>query len=84
MEITKIFDWQLKILNQSQRSIRWCMDQLKKAPLSVQAVFQVAPAPISLWFLFPRPPLLFSAPNQNHHAAQAKNMLKEDTVRDRQ
>ena len=53
------------------------------APLSVQAVFQFAPAPISSWFLCPRPPLLFSAPNQNCHAAQAKNMLKENTVRGR-
>ena len=82
-EITKIFDWRVNILNQSQRSIRWRTDQLKKAPLSVQAVFQVAPAPISSWFLCPRPPLLFSAPNQNCHAAQAKNMLKENTVRGR-
>ena len=82
-EITKIFDWQVNILNQSQRSIHWRTDQLKRAPLSVQAVFQFAPAPISSWFLCPRPPLLFSAPNQNCHAAQAKNMLKENTVRGR-
>ena len=32
---------------------------------------EVAPAPISSWFLFPRPPLLLSVPNQNHHATQA-------------
>ena len=34
--------------------------------------FQVAPAPISSRFLCPRPPLLLSAPNQNHHATQAR------------
>ena len=39
---------------------------------SVQAVFRVAPAPISSRFLCPRPPLLLSAPNQNRHATQAK------------
>ena len=43
----------------------------KKTP-SVQAVFQVASAPISSRFLCPRPPLLLSAPNQNRHATQAK------------
>ena len=43
----------------------------QKSPLAVQAVFQVAPAPISSRFLCPRPPLLFSAPNQNRHATQA-------------
>ena len=32
---------------------------------------EVAPAPISSWFLFPRPPLLLSVPNQNRHATQA-------------
>ena len=34
-------------------------------------IFQVAPAPISSWFLCPRPPLLLNAPNQNRHATQA-------------
>ena len=42
-----------------------------KSPPSVQAVFQVASAPISSRFLCPRPPLLLSAPNQNRHATQA-------------
>ena len=32
---------------------------------------QGAPAPISLRFLFPCPPLLLSVPNQNRHATQA-------------
>ena len=31
-----------------------------------------ASAPISSWFLYRRPPLLLSAPNQNRHATQAK------------
>ena len=48
----------------------------QKSPPSVQAVFQVASAPISSRFLCPRPPLLLSAPNQNRHATQAKNSLK--------
>ena len=43
----------------------------QKSPPSVQAVFQVASAPISSRFLCPRPPLLLSAPNQNRHATQA-------------
>ena len=43
----------------------------QKSPPSVQAVFQVAPAPISSRFLCPRSPLLLSAPNQNRHATQA-------------
>ena len=43
----------------------------KKSPASVQAVFQVAPASISSWFLCPHPPLLLSAPNQNRHDTQA-------------
>ena len=43
----------------------------QKSPPSVQAVFQVAPAPFSSRFLCPRPPLLLSAPNQNRHATQA-------------
>ena len=55
----------------------------QKSPPVRAGSFQVAPAPISSWFLCPRPPLLFSAPNQNCHAAQAKNMLKENTVRGR-
>ena len=49
----------------------------QKSPPSVQAVFQVAPILISSWFLCPRPPLLLSAPNQNHHATQA--MKIDDT-----
>ena len=43
----------------------------QKSPPSVQAVFQVASAPISSRFLCPRPPLLLSAPNQNRQATQA-------------
>ena len=43
----------------------------QKSPPSVQAVFQVASAPISSRFLCPRPPLLLSAPSQNRHATQA-------------
>ena len=43
----------------------------QKSPPSEQAVFQVAPAPISLRLLCPRPRLLLSAPNQNRHAMQA-------------
>ena len=37
-----------------------------------KCVFQVAPAPISSWFLCPRPPLLLTAPNQNRHDTQAR------------
>ena len=37
-----------------------------------KCVFQVTPAPISLWFLCPRPPLLLTAPNQNRHDTQAR------------
>ena len=48
----------------------------QKGPLSVQAVFQVAPAPISSRFLCPRRPLLLSAPNQNRHATQANVRVK--------
>ena len=43
----------------------------QKSPPSVQAVFQVASAPISSRFLCPGLPLLLSAPNQNRHARQA-------------
>ena len=42
-------------------------------------VFQVAPAPISSRFLYPRPPLLLSAPNQNRHATQAISWMKTTT-----
>ena len=34
--------------------------------------FQISSAPISSRFLYPRPPLLLSAPNQNRHVTQAK------------
>ena len=47
----------------------------QKRPPSVQAVFQVAPTPISSRFLCPSPPLLLSAPNQNRHATQAKSQI---------
>ena len=40
----------------------WCM------------FFPGASAPISSRFLYPRPPLLLSAPNQNRHATQARWM----------
>ena len=43
----------------------------KRARTSGEAVVQAVPAPISLQFLCPHPPLLFSAPNQNRHATQA-------------
>ena len=43
----------------------------QKSPPSLQAVFQVAPAPISSRFLYPPPPLLLGAPNQNRQATQA-------------
>ena len=49
----------------------WPTQKKKKSPASVQAVFQVAPASISSWFLCPHPPLLLSAPNQNRHDTQA-------------
>jgi len=52
----------------------------QKSLASVQAVFQVAPTPISSRFLCPRPPLLLSAPNQNRHATQAINELIYLTV----
>ena len=47
----------------------------QKSPLSAQAVFQVAPTPISSRFLCPRPPLLLSVPKQNRHATQATKSL---------
>ena len=40
--------------------------------------FHVTPAPISSRFLCPRPPLLFSAPNQNRHATQASYLSNVD------
>ena len=43
----------------------------QKSPPSVQAVFQVTPAPISSRFLCPRLPLSLCSPNQNRHATQA-------------
>ena len=60
----------------SREKKRWRTDRLKNAPPSVQAVFQVAPAPISSRFLCPRRPLLLSAPNQNRHATQANVRVK--------
>ena len=44
----------------------------QKSPPSEQAVFHVASAPISS--RCPLPPLLLSAPNQNRHATQAKEI----------
>ena len=38
-------------------------------------ITKFSPAPISSRFLCPRPPLLFSAPNQNRHATQATKTL---------
>ena len=52
----------------------------QKSPPSMQAVFQVAPAPISSRFLCPRPRLLLSAPNQNCHAMQANLFHNKHTV----
>ena len=43
----------------------------KRARTSGEAARKVAPAPVSSRFLCPRPPLLFSALNQNRHATQA-------------
>jgi len=68
------------ILNQSERSVCWRTDQLKKSPPFVQAVFQVAPTPISLQFLCSHPPLLLSTPNQNRHATQANLFHNKHTV----
>ena len=51
-----------------------------KKPPSLQAVFQVAPTPISSRFLCPRPPLLLSSLNQNRHATQAKAIGYFDSV----
>ena len=55
----------------------------KRARTSGEAarkIKNVVPALISSWFLCTRPPLLFSAPNQNCHATQAtsfhENCLK--------
>ena len=44
-------------------------------------VFQVAPTPISLWLLYPCPPLLFSdcVPNQNCHAMQASYLFSDES-----
>ena len=39
----------------------------------------VAPAPISSRFLYPRLPLLLSAPNQNRHATQATDTKMSQT-----
>ena len=62
-EIPKIFDWRANILNQSER--------LKKAPRPCRRFFKLLPPQSHSRFLCPRPPLLFSAPNQNRHATQA-------------
>ena len=68
------------ILNQSEWSVRWRTDWLKKAPRPCRRFFQVAPASISSRFLCPRPPLLLSAPNQNRHALQANLFHNKHTV----
>ena len=52
------------------RSLR-SLAVLSGARMSGEAARKVAPAPVSSRFLCPRPPLLFSALNQNRHATQA-------------
>ena len=42
-EITKIFDWQANIPNQSGRSVRWRTDRLKKAPRPCRRFFKLLP-----------------------------------------
>ena len=43
LEITKIFDWQANILNQSERSVRWRTDRLKEAPRPCRRFFKLLP-----------------------------------------
>ena len=40
-KITKIFDWRANILNQSERSVRWRTDRLKKAPRPCRRFFKL-------------------------------------------
>ena len=42
-EITKIFDWQANIPNQSERSVRWRADRLIKAPRPCRRFFKLLP-----------------------------------------
>ena len=42
-EITRIFDWQADIPNQSERSVRWRADRLKKAPRPCRRFFKLLP-----------------------------------------
>ena len=46
-------------------------DKATKMAQSARQRAVKSPAPISSQFLYPHPPLLFRAPNQNHHATQA-------------
>ena len=63
------------------RMIRTLAHRLtQKSPPSSQSLFQVAPAPISLRLLYPRPHLLLGAPNQNRHATQANLFHNKHTV----
>ena len=62
------------------RRLDWAAKPQKRVAKRPEKLKKVVPAPISSRFLCPRPPLLFSAPNQNRHATQAtsfhKNYLK--------
>ena len=53
-----------------------CANERRIREKNITHVFFVVPAPISSWFLGPRPPdcppILLSAPNQNRHATQAR------------
>ena len=42
-EITKIFYWRANILNQSERSVCWRTDRLKKAPCPCRRFFKLLP-----------------------------------------
>ena len=50
--ITKIFDWRANILNQSERSVGWLTDRLKKPPRPCRRFFKLLP---------PQSPRVFSA-----------------------
>ena len=53
-----------------------CANERRIREKNITHVFFVVPAPISSWFLGPRPPdrppILLSAPNQNRQATQAR------------
>ena len=83
-EITKIFDWLANILNQSERSVRWRTDRLKKAHRPCRLFFKLLQRQYPHGFgLSALPRLLLSAPNQNRHATQARNSLFHSLHRSR-